>query len=72
MKSFGPVPSRQLGHSLEINNIPQRKVYMPAFIAKLARMEFNKFNDIIKDVLNKVAEVIPSAPSYHISLCFNI
>jgi wyosine [tRNA(Phe)-imidazoG37] synthetase (radical SAM superfamily) len=64
LKAFGPVPSRRLGHSLGINNIPP-KICSYACVycqlgktikMQLARMEFYKFNDIIKDVLNKAAE----------------
>ncbi len=64
MIAFGPVPSRRLGHSLGINNIPP-KICLYACVycqlgrtikIQLARREFYKPTDIIKDILNKVTE----------------
>lgn len=64
MKAFGPVPSRRLGHSLGINNIPPKICSYACVYCQLGRtlkiqldrMEFYKSNDLINDVLNKVAE----------------
>ena len=64
MKVFGPVPSRRLGHSLGINNIPPKICSYACVYCQLGRtlkmqlnrMEFYKLNDLIKDVSNKVAE----------------
>ncbi len=64
MNVFGPVPSRRLGRSLGINNIPPKICSYACVYCQLGRtlkmqlnrMEFYKFNDIIKEVLNKVAE----------------
>jgi len=64
MIAFGPVPSRRLGHSLGINNIPP-KICSYACVycqlgrtikIQLARREFYKPTDIIKDIVNKVTE----------------
>ena len=64
MIAFGPVPSRRLGHSLGINNIPPKICSYACVYCQLGktlnmqlnRMEFYKLNDIINDVFNKIAE----------------
>lgn len=64
LKAFGPVPSRRLGHSLGINNIPPKICSYACVYCQLGRTikmqldrrEFYKLNDITQDVINKVTE----------------
>ncbi len=62
MRAYGPVPSRRLGHSLGINNIPPKVCTYSCIYCQLGRtlktrVERGKFydaKDIVKDVESKV------------------
>lgn len=64
MKAYGPVPSRRLGKSLGINNIPPKVCTYSCVYCQLGatiktqtdRREFYKIEEIIKDVERKVKE----------------
>lgn len=64
MIAFGPVPSRRLGHSLGINNIPPKICTYSCVYCQLGRTinmenerrEFYKIEKIIEDVKKKVKE----------------
>lgn len=66
MIAFGPVPSRRLGHSLGINNIPPKIcTYSCSYCQigrtlkmKVERSAFYKPEDIFNDVAKKVKETI--------------
>ncbi len=63
MKAFGPVPSRRLGHSLGINNIPPKICTYACVYCQLGRtlkmqlerMDFYRINDVVLAVQDKVA-----------------
>jgi wyosine [tRNA(Phe)-imidazoG37] synthetase (radical SAM superfamily) len=65
--AFGPVPSRRLGRSLGINNIPPKFCPYSCVYCQLgktteltiARRSFYKTEDIFKQVKRKVKETIP-------------
>ena len=68
MLTFGPIPSRRLGRSLGINNIPAKNCTYSCIYCQLGRTskknferrEFNKPEDILNDVkkkINKVKEI---------------
>ncbi len=62
MKAFGPVPSRRLGHSLGINNIPPKICTYSCIYCQLGgtirtqidRREFYKTEEIVRDVKERV------------------
>jgi wyosine [tRNA(Phe)-imidazoG37] synthetase (radical SAM superfamily) len=62
IKAFGPVPSRRLGRSLGINNIPPKICTYACVYCQLGRtirmqlerMEFNKTDDVVLAVKDKV------------------
>ena len=64
MIAFGPVPSRRLGHSLGINNIPPKICTYSCVYCQLGRTinmenerrEFYKIEKILEDVKKKVKE----------------
>ena len=64
MIAFGPVPSRRLGHSLGINNIPPKICTYSCVYCQIGRTinmenerrEFYKIEKIIGDVKKKVKE----------------
>ncbi len=64
MKAYGPVPSRRLGKSLGINNIPPKVCSYSCVYCQLgttikmqvSRKEFYKIEEIIKDAKRKVKE----------------
>ena len=63
--AFGPVPSRRLGRSLGINNIPPKTCSYSCVYCQLGktskltvdRQAFYKPEDIVRDVRSNVAEV---------------
>jgi len=65
MKSFGPVPSRRLGRSLGVNNIPPKVCSYSCVYCQLGRTlhmqskrdEFYHLNDLCRDVVKRVSEV---------------
>lgn len=65
MKTYGPVPSRRLGYSLGINNIPPKICTYSCLYCQLGstlktqieRRNFYKTNEIVKDVKVRVKEV---------------
>ena len=64
MIAFGPVPSRRLGHSLGVNNIPPKFCTYSCIYCQIGRTihkenerrEFYKIDEIIEDVEKKVKE----------------
>jgi len=64
MKSFGPVPSRRLGHSLGINNIPPKICTYSCVYCQLGktlksqveRAEFYKAAELAQDVKQKLSQ----------------
>ncbi len=64
MKAYGPVPSRRLGKSLGINNIPPKICTYSCVYCQLGatiktqvdRREFYKIDDLLKDIKRKVKE----------------
>jgi wyosine [tRNA(Phe)-imidazoG37] synthetase (radical SAM superfamily) len=64
MKAFGPVPSRRLGHSLGINNIPPKTCTYSCVYCQLGntvnlqveRESFYKAEEVAQDVREKVKE----------------
>jgi len=64
MKAFGPVPSRRLGHSLGINNIPPKVCTYSCVYCQIGktielcneRQAFYKTDDLAKEVKEKVNE----------------
>ncbi|MEA3254522.1 MAG: radical SAM protein [Candidatus Altiarchaeota archaeon] len=66
MKAYGPVPSRRLGKSLGINNIPPKVCSYSCVYCQLgatmkmqvAREEFYGIDEIIKDVKRKIDEAV--------------
>jgi len=62
--SFGPVPSRRLGHSLGINNIPHKaRTYSCVYCQvgrtrkfQFQRQDFYNPNDIVRDVEKRIKE----------------
>lgn len=64
MIAYGPVPSRRLGHSLGINNIPPKICSYSCIYCQLGgtirmqvdRKEFYKTEDMVRDVKEKVKE----------------
>ena len=64
MKAYGPVPSRRLGKSLGINNIPPKVCTYSCVYCQLGttikmqvtREEFYRIGDLLKDVKRKVKE----------------
>jgi wyosine [tRNA(Phe)-imidazoG37] synthetase (radical SAM superfamily) len=64
MKAFGPVPSRRLGHSLGINNIPPKVCTYSCVYCQIGktiklhceRQAFYKTDDLAREVKEKVNE----------------
>jgi wyosine [tRNA(Phe)-imidazoG37] synthetase (radical SAM superfamily) len=64
MKAFGPVPSRRLGHSLGINNIPPKICSYSCVYCQLGntmnmqveRQEFYEVQELVQEVKEKVRE----------------
>ena len=64
MKAFGPVPSRRLGHSLGINNIPPKVCTYSCVYCQIGktiklcneRQAFYKIDDLAREVKEKVNE----------------
>ena len=65
MITFGPVPSRRLGRSLGINNIPPKICTYACVYCQVGhttrmtaeRKEYYKYDMVIEDVLAKIAQV---------------
>ena len=65
MKAFGPIPSRRLGHSLGINNIPPKVCTYSCVYCQIGktiklckeRQAFYKTDDLAREVKEKVNEI---------------
>jgi len=65
MRAFGPIPSRRLGHSLGINNIPPKFCTYSCVYCQIGRTEqlhcerqaFYRADDLAREVKEKVNEV---------------
>ena len=65
MRAFGPIPSRRLGHSLGINNIPPKFCTYSCVYCQIGRTEqlhcerqaFYRADDLAREVKEKVSEV---------------